>query len=202
MIIAGAGGHAREILDMFDRKSINQIFFFDNVNRVLPESINGVKVLSSVESVKACLLEDARFIIGTGKPSVRKKLFEMFLDLGGSPYTCIASSAFISVYDTMIGEGCNIMHGAFISNTVSIGKGTLVNAMAHLHHDVVAGDFCEIGPSALLLGNVRIGHNVSVGAGAILLPGVEVQDGAVIGAGAVVTKLVVAGKMVKGIPAT
>lgn len=201
MIIAGAGGHAREILDLLLIKAEEEIFLFDNVNVSAPDTINGYSLLRTEEEVKAQLQSDPRFIIGTGTPVVRQKMYELFIGWGGQPFTLVAETALLSEQQTSIGEGANIMHDAFISNHVQIGKGNLINTRAHLHHNVVTGNFCEIGPSALLLGNVRIGHHVFIGAGAILLPGMEVGDGAVIGAGAVVTKHVAAGKTVKGNPA-
>jgi len=201
MIIAGAGGHAREILDLLAQKANEIIFLFDNVNGSAPRTINGHALISGSEEAMAQLQNDPHFIIGTGNPAVRQKMYNLFIEWGGQPYTFIAGSAFISEQETIIGEAANIMHEAFISNHVEIGKGSLINTRAHLHHDVVIGDFCEIGPAALLLGNVKIGNAVFIGAGAILLPSVEVGDCAVIGAGAVVTKDVATGQTVKGNPA-
>ncbi|HLP36107.1 acetyltransferase [Lacibacter sp.] len=201
MIIAGAGGHAREILDLLIKKAGEEIFLFDNVNAAAADSINGYALIRTAEEVKAQLQNDPRFIVGTGNPAVRQKMYELFLAWGGQPFTFIAATALVSEQQTTIDEAANIMHDAFISNHVQIGKGSLINTRAHLHHNVVTGNFCEIGPAALLLGNVHIGHRVFIGAGAILLPGIDVGDDAIIGAGAVVTKPVAAKQTVKGNPA-
>jgi acetyltransferase-like isoleucine patch superfamily enzyme len=82
-----------------------------------------------------------------------------------------------------------------------IGKGTLINTGAHLHHDIEIGDFCEIAPAALLLGKAKLGSHVFVGAGAIILPGITVGKNVVIGAGAIVTKNISDNQKVKGNPA-
>lgn len=199
MIIAGAGGHAREILDILEKES--SLFFFDNITKDKADRIHGVPVIGTVDDARIELKHDRRFIIGTGNTVVRKKLYELFIELGGFPFTPIASSARLSEREVVVEDGCNIMHGVFISNRVHIGRGTLVNTNAHLHHDVVTGNFCEIGPAALLLGNVKLGNEVFVGAGAVLLPGIKIGDQAVIGAGSIVTKNVEAGRTVKGNPA-
>jgi sugar O-acyltransferase (sialic acid O-acetyltransferase NeuD family) len=201
MIIAGAGGHAREILDLLERKADEAIFLFDNVSASAPDHIYGYPIIRSAEEVRTKFQNDPRFIIGTGNPVVRQKLYDLFAGWGGQPFSFIANTAQVSVHETVIGEAANIMHDVFISNHVHVGKGSLVNARAHLHHDVVMGDFCEIGPAALLLGNVHLAACVFIGAGAILLPGIEVGAAAVIGAGAVVTKHVAPGQTVKGNPA-
>lgn len=201
MIIAGAGGHAREILSQLDRNALEVLYFFDNVSDFVPEQISGISVIRTETAVKEILKTDARFIIGTGKPAGRKNLYELFCQWGGECFSFVAATAFVSEQQTTIGEGVNIMHEAFISCDVKLGKGCLVNTRAHLHHDVSIGDFCEIGPAALLLGGVKIGHDVRIGAGAILLPGIEIGNEVRVGAGAVVTKNIHEGKTVKGNPA-
>ena len=200
MILVGAGGHAREVIDLLELIADHDLFLFDNVNTSVT-SINGITVLINEVQAKAKLQIDPRFIIATGNPAVRKKMYELFLKWGGNPVTCIANTTVISKHQTSIGDGSNLMHNVFISNHVQTGICCLLNTSAHLHHNVSVGNFCEIGPAALLLGNVKIGHHVFIGAGAVLLPGIEVGDDAVIGAGSVVTKNVAAGKVVKGNPA-
>jgi sugar O-acyltransferase (sialic acid O-acetyltransferase NeuD family) len=201
MIIAGAGGHAREVIDVLELSSADDLFLFDNVNASVPTIINGLTVLQTEEEVKAKLQIDSRFILGTGNSTVRKKMYELFMQWSGKPFTCIANTAMISKQETTIGEGSNIMHAVFISNRVHIGTGCLINTRAHLHHDVGAGNFCEIGPAALLLGNVKIGHYVFIGAAAVILPGVIIGNNSIVGAGAVVTRDVPDNTTVKGNPA-
>jgi sugar O-acyltransferase (sialic acid O-acetyltransferase NeuD family) len=200
MIFAGAGGHARELLDLLDEKQKASCFLFDNVtaDAIVVDSIT---VMHSEEAVIQQLKTDNRFVPATGTPAVRQKLFNLFLSLGGTPYSIVATTAIISTSNVHIGAGSNIMHFVSISNHVHIGEGCLINTRANIHHDVSVGNFCEIGPGALLLGNVRVADEVFIGAGAILLPGISVGKWAVIGAGSVVTKNIEAGVTVKGNPA-
>lgn len=201
MIIVGAGGHAREIFMLLDKEIRANTFFFDNVSADVPSEIGGSPVLRTEDEARLRLREDARFLLGTGRPVVRKNLYHLFQSWGGEPYSFQAQTAVVGDFETLIGEGANIMHDVFISTNVRMGKGCLVNTRAQLHHDVSIGDFCEIAPAAILLGSIKIGNEAFIGTGSILLPGVEIGDGTVIGAGAVVTKNVVAGRTVKGVPA-
>jgi sugar O-acyltransferase (sialic acid O-acetyltransferase NeuD family) len=202
MIIAGAGGHAREIFDLLNADMPAVLYFFDNVSKQAPVTPSGSVLLRTIEDAASALQKDRRFIIGTGKPAVRQTLYDLMKGIGGVAFSVKATTAYVSEQDVFIGEGANIMHDAFISNHVSLGKACLINTRAHVHHDVVAGDFCEIGPAALLMGHVQLGDHVQVGAGAVLLPGIWIGSGAVIGAGSVVTKNVEAGMTVKGNPAS
>jgi sugar O-acyltransferase (sialic acid O-acetyltransferase NeuD family) len=200
MILAGAGGHARELIDLLDEKQKTSCFLFDNVTTDAVV-VDGTTVIRTEEAATEQLKSDDRFVPATGSPAVRKKLFNLFLSLGGTPYSIVATTANISTINVHIGAGANIMHFVFISNHVHIGDGCLINTRANIHHDVSVGNFCEIGPGALLLGKVRVADEVLIGAGAILLPGISVGKGAVIGAGSVVTKKIEAGVTVKGNPA-
>lgn len=201
MILAGAGGHALEVWDQLSDEQRLKVNFFDNISLNLPNTINGVKVLSNQTEVIHSLKTDSRFIVATGDPLVRKKLYLMLEELGGTPYTLIAPTAFISQSNVSINLGCNIMAFAFISSSVVIGCCSLINSRSNIHHHVTVGDFCEIGPGAMLLGNVGIGDNTMIGAGAVILPNVQVGSNCKIGAGAIVTKNVPSGVKLKGNPA-
>lgn len=202
MIIAGAGGHARELIDLINPAADEGTYFlFDNVTGSLPNEIGGLAILRTEAEAQKILKEDPRFIIGTGIPSVRRKLHDLFTSWGGKVHTVISPHAFVSRQHSTIEAGVNIMSFSFISNYVHIGAGSLINTRATVHHDVRIGAFCEVGPGAILLGKVSTGDNVFIGAGAVILPGIAIGDNAVIGAGSVVTKNVAAGKTVKGNPA-
>jgi sugar O-acyltransferase (sialic acid O-acetyltransferase NeuD family) len=201
MILVGAGGHAKEVFDILSAEDQKNVSFFDNISLALPDEIFGRPILRTIEDAKSYIHTDNRFILGIGNPKYREQLFNLFLNLNAEPFTPIASSAVVSNLDVYIGEGANVMHKAFVSNTVRIGKGALINTGVHLHHDIEMGDFCEIAPAALLMGKAKLGNHVFVGAGAIILPGITVGNNVVIGAGAIVTKNISDNQKVKGNPA-
>lgn len=90
---------------------------------------------------------------------------------------------------------------AGMERATRVGARTLLMKKAHLGHDVIVGEDCEIAPGAVLCGYAILGDHVKVGVNASILPYVHVGDGAVIGAGAVVTKHVPAGETWVGNPA-
>lgn len=203
MIIAGAGGHAKELFGILPvSEQTDTLCFFDHTkdrSSLFREKFN---ILYREEAVKEHFLHtDNRFIIGVGKPFLRQQFYHQLIALGGKPYTVIAANASIPEGVLYEGAGLNIMQYAVITEDVQIGKGSLVHVHASVHHDVVVGDFCELSPGCRLLGKSKLGNNCSIGSGAILLPGITIGEHCVIGAGAVITKDIPAHSLAVGIPA-
>lgn len=194
MIIAGAGGHALEVFN--ELKQMNQpvYAFYDEINLHVHE-LFGAPVLHELDALP---LEP--FVLGVGKPQLRRQLFEQFIGKHIA-VSLISATAQVSDFGVKLGEGLNLMHHVFIGPNVIIGDGTLVNAKASIHHDSNIGSFCEICIGVSIAGRCTIGNEVFIGMGALILPGVTIGDRAIIGAGAVVTKDVPSGATVKGVPA-
>lgn len=201
MIIVGAGGHAKEILDLLTIAQLKNCTLYDDVSGGNHAYLNGIPICKNMLDAEFLIKQDPAFVLGTGNVTLRKKMAEMFRTAGGKLTTIISPLAFCSKMVTTIGAGTNIMSFAFVSNGVKMGDGCLINARVNLHHDVVMGDYCEISPAAVLLGKVQLGNFVSIGSGAIILPGITIGNNTVVGAGAIVTKNVDAGMTVVGNPA-
>lgn len=201
MIITGAGGHAKEMLDILSPAGRSRCCLYDDYTKDIPSSLHGIPVCRSLEEAAVLLKKDPTFVLGTGNGLLRKKFTDAFRGIGGELNTVISPLSFCSTQQTSIGIGANVMAFAFISAGVIMGEGCLINARANVHHNAVIGDYCEISPAAVLLGDVKLGNFVRIGGGAVVLPGISIGDHAVVGAGAVVTKNVEPGETVVGNPA-
>jgi len=190
MVIIGAMGHAKEIVDILDKQNkLSDLYFFDNVTPSLPEKLfDKFPIIRTEIEAKAILNKNPLYILGVGDCKIRYKLAMKMDELGGNLCTVIADSAIIGNFNVVLNEGLNIMNGVFISNDVKIGKGTLLNAGCMIHHDVSIGNFCEISPGAIITGRVTIGDFTTIGAGAVIIPKVKIGSNVVVGAGAVVVK--------------
>ena len=202
MLVVGAGGHSKEILELIlESENEENIYFFEDAGFSDRDKIfEKFELLKSIQEVENHFHNDRRFIIAVGKPKNRYKLSERFKAIGGKLTSIISKDAKISKIEVMLGEGLNIMRDVMISPSTSFGEGTLLNARVNVHHDVIIGKYCEISPGAIITGNVIIGDFVTVGSGAIILPGINMGNNAVIGAGAVVNKNVTENTIVVGIP--
>ncbi|MCX7954407.1 MAG: acetyltransferase [Bacteroidales bacterium] len=198
MIIVGAGGHAlevyNEVINILNNEE--EILFYDDQN-ISENEILGRKIIHNIKDIKT----PQSFIIATGQPKVRKKLFYLFTDHNHIPVSLIAQSSIISSLGVYLGEAINIMAQVYVGPFTYVGRGTLINAKANIHHGSKIGEFCEIAPGAIISGNCKIGNEVFIGAGAIVLPNLTIEEGAIIGAGSVVTKNIPAHSIVKGVPA-
>ena len=93
-----------------------------------------------------------------------------------------------------------IFNHCFIGSLAVIGRGTLVNTGAQVHHEVQIGEFCEISPKAVILGDAKIGNYTRIGANATVLPKINIGNHVTIGAGSVITKDVPDNVTVVGVP--
>jgi sugar O-acyltransferase (sialic acid O-acetyltransferase NeuD family) len=203
MLIVGAGGHAIEVLSVFEELEQGlSVCFFDNITpNVYPQLFDRFPVLQNEKAVREYFSKDKRFVLGVGNPHVRKKLADLLRQWGGELTSVISPFAKIGTHEVQLGNGLNVMTNAVITERIKIGEGTLVHVHASVHHDSELGEYCELSPGCRVLGNVKIGSFTSVGTNALILPGTSIGSNCVIGAGAVVTKDVTNGVTVIGVPA-
>lgn len=205
MIIVGAKGLAKEILEIFaQRKQLDRIYFFDNVSEDVPPILFGrFPVLRTIDLVKRTFdsIQDNAFTLGLGNPMHRKRLTDLLLQAGGSLMSAVSINAEIGSFGNTIGDGCTIMSGTVITNGVTIGKGTLVNPLCSISHDSTIGDFVEMSPGVRITGHCTIGKYSVLGTNAVILPKVKLGENVIVGAGAVVTQNVPDNSLVVGVPA-
>ncbi len=141
MVIAGAGGHARELLGILEECHYpHEIFFFDDLTGSPMDMIFGrYKVLINTGEAKTNFSNNPSFSLGVGKPSLRKDLCEKLSAAGGILQSVLSPFARIGANDVTLGEGLNIMTGAVITASTPIGKGTLVHVHCSVHHDTLIG---------------------------------------------------------------
>jgi sugar O-acyltransferase (sialic acid O-acetyltransferase NeuD family) len=202
MLIIGAKGFAKEVLEVFHQQgNCSNIYFFDDVTQDMEDQLYQFPVLKNVKDVIELFKTDNKFTIGVGNPSVRKMLYNKFIALGGIFASSISPLAIIGNFGNNIQEGCNVMTGTIITNDITIGKGCLINLNCTIGHDTQIGEFTELSPGVSVSGNCRIGAYCTIGTNATILPKVVLGQNVIVGAGAVVVKNVADGETVIGIPA-
>ena len=191
MILYGASGHAKVIIDiLLKSKIIITAIIDDNKNL---KSILGFKVYRK-QNTK--INEELIISIGNNKTrkSISSKLKNVDYGIAIHPKAIIDKTSSIN-------NGTVIMANAIINSSVKIGKHCIINTNTVIEHDCIINDFAHISPSATLCGNVFIDKGTHIGAGAIINPNIKIGKWCIIGSGSVVIKDIPNNTTVVGNPA-
>ncbi len=203
LLILGAGGHARVVVDIVRTGSAPLLGLLDRDPTLHNTEVDGVPVLGDDDVIAkhapaSVLLVNALGNVakqGDSGLKARRALFEAFKAKGYTFAQVISPAATVSKY-ARLGEGCHIITRAVVHPGAEIGANTIVNTGAQVDHDCRIGAHVHIAPGAALCGNVTVGEGAHIGAGAVIIENIKVGAGAVVAAGAVIVKDVAAGSTV------
>ena len=183
LIIIGAGGHARVIIDAVRKSQSHTIRGIVDTTRKAPSVFEDWEVTAELPSPSI----NSEFIVAVGDNAARAQLYAESLEKGLTPATIIHPSAIIAE-KVSIGKGTILCAGSIIGPYTKIGENCIVNTAASVDHDCEVGDHSHLCPGARLPGSCRLGNGVFFGTAAAAIPQIKVGDWAVIGAGSVVIK--------------
>ncbi len=180
MIVYGASGHGKVIIDILESIHEPHIQIWDDADKDPIWEYEVKKPLPAGTTI------NDKVVIGIGINATRRKVVDK---LGATVNygTAIHSSAIIS-RRSVVGEGTVVMAGATINPDASIGKHCIINTNASIDHDCVLEDYVHISPNATLSGDVFVGEGTHVGSGASAIQGVKIGKWCNIGVGAVVIR--------------
>lgn len=196
LIILGAGGHARVILDIAIQCHYEVIGFLDDHTEI--QSISGYPVLGAIDTCMTFRHDpDMAFIIGIGSNQTRADLSARY----PLSWASLVHPRAVIGMNAKIGEGTVVMANATINPDASIGSHVIINTSCVVEHDCQIGDCAHISPGAVLAGGVTIGARTHVGAGAVVRNQIAITSGCLIGAGAVVVRNILIPGTYAGVPA-
>lgn len=204
LVIIGAGGHARETLDVVE--AINAVSPVVEVVGLVatgdpgPELARRDARFLGAPDVLAGLPSDIEAVIAIGDGATRRRLDAALLASGRLSAVLVHPLASVGS-DDRLGPGVVMAAGARVTTNVTLGRHVHLNVNAVVSHDCVIGDYVTLSPGVHLTGSVVVDDDVFFGTGAIVTPGRRIGRGAVVGAGSVVLDDVEAGARVSGAPA-
>lgn len=199
VIVLGAGGHARVVIDGLRRAGFSVIGVCAPELEAGQTGPLGVPALGN-DSVLAGINRDTHLLangIGsTGKTETRQRIFDTNSSHGWRFVTLLHPTAVVGA-DCELGEGAQIMAGAVLQCGVRVGRNAIVNTSASVDHDCRLGDHVHVAPGAILSGTVTVGARSHLGAGAVVIQGISIGEDVIVSAGAIVTRPVASGTRVK-----
>ena len=202
LIIIGAGGHAKVVLEIALENGWNVLGFVDK--KITQNSLCGYPVLGTDEVLPSLLIKGIRHAaigIGhVGNYQVRDNIFANLKKLGFDLPILIHPKACISKL-AIIGEGSICATGCIVNTCARVGGNCIINSGAIIEHDVILGDNVHAAPASVILGDVQVGRNTFLGAGSVVLQGCTVGESVIVGAGSTVLKSVDDDLVIAGSPA-
>lgn len=197
VLIVGASGHGREVLDVVVACGLDVAGFADDGRPdPLPLQRLGVAVLGGLDVVAT---HTGSVVLGIGDGATRRRVAGALgvVRWVGPLVHPVASLG----RDVELGDGTVVAAGARLTTHIAVGPHGYIGPNATIGHDTTLGTGVTVLPGATVSGSVTLGDGVLIGTGANLRQGVSVGEEAVVGAGAVVLHDVPPGAMVVGVPA-
>ncbi len=202
LIIWGAGGHAKVVLDVALATDVfSEIAFLDERPLETTVGYRGRQILNPDEGIAILKAQEfGHFLVAIGDNRTRARCFEEGLRHGLIPATLTHPQAIVSP-SARVGPGTLVMPRAVINADATIGDNCILNTGAIVEHDCAVGNHVHLSPASVLGGDVAVEAFAHLGIGAVALPGARIGQGAVVGAGAVVLREVPRGVTAIGVPA-
>lgn len=206
VVIIGAGGHAREQLDL-----INAINASGNRFRVLGFIVEPAFYSKNQQFCDLPMLGDFNWlaqqprgsidaVCAIGDSSVRRRLVGLAETAGCEFPELVHPRASIGSR-VQLGPGVIVCAGAIVTCDVEIGAHTHINVGTTVSHDCKIGNFSTLAPGVHIAGAVNIGTDVEISVGAMVKDRISIGNRTLLGAGAVAIENIPANSIAVGVPA-
>lgn len=204
VVILGAGGHARVLIDLLRRQGgLEPVAVLAPDRSLLGGELLGVPIIGDDDALGAFDPARVALVNGVGstqRVAARRDLFLRCRDLGFAFATLVHPNAIVA-QGVSLGEGAQVLAGAIVNTGARVGEDSIINTAAVVEHDCLIGAHAHVATGAILAGGVILRDGAHVGAGATVIQGLTIGPRAVIGAGAAVIRDVEADTVVVGVPA-
>jgi sugar O-acyltransferase (sialic acid O-acetyltransferase NeuD family) len=202
IVIIGAGGHGKVVLDILQSGSqYRAVGFLDANPKLVGTVVGGLPVFGAIHLVGR-IRQQHRIggaIVAIGDNRARAGYVDNIAAQGIELINAIHPSAVVAK-SAVLGRNVVVAAQAVICTETRIGDCVTINTAATVDHECEIADSVHVCPGAHLAGRVRIGARSMVGLGANVLQCLTIGEDSIIGAGTVVLRDVPAGSTVVGVP--
>jgi len=200
LIIIGAGGHAKVIIDIFKSMKKYEIVGVTSSD-TSKKAISGIPILGDDSILNDLFKQGVKnAFVAIGDCKLRNKIFDNACKIGFNLVNAISPATNISS-TVKIGSGVAIMPGVSINVDSVIEDNVIINTNASIDHDNIIKKSVHIAPGCNLAGNVTVEEGAFLGIGCKVIPKIIIKKWAIIGAGSVIIKNIPANITALGVPA-
>lgn len=190
VVLIGAGGHAKVVLDLAKINGENVIGVVDlRLTSSNEKYWMGLPVLGD-DDVVITNFSHCALLNGVGfmpYSTARGLVYKKFRNFGFHFQTLVHPRAIVSSF-AKLGNGVQVMAGAVIQAGVTVGNNSIINTSAIVEHDVLIGESVNISPGAVICGGSTLMDEVFVGANATIIQGISLGSRSIVKATELVTK--------------
>ncbi len=190
ILIYGAGGHAKSVMEMVLQINTHTIAgIVDDDKRLAGKQVLGIPVLGTHALLPALMERGvtlaANCVGGILDINVRVRVFELLEKAGYGFPTLVHKRATVEP-SARVGDGVQVFANAYVGAETVLHPRCMVNTNAVVSHDCEIGSYTHIAPGALLAGHIHVGERTLIGMGVTTTIGVKIGAGVRIGNGAIV----------------
>lgn len=196
VVILGAGGHTRSLINLLEYNSFKIAGIFDDTyHDLIEELISGYMLKGKIADCPA----DKKVVLSTGNNYERALLFNKFSS------QMLKDNLFhpSSVVEKRVRFGISnqIFANTYINSHAEIGDNNIINTGATIEHEVNIGSNNHVSVNSTICGRVSIGDNCLIGAGAVIIDKIAITNDVIIGANSVVIRDIPEAGVYAGSPA-
>jgi sugar O-acyltransferase (sialic acid O-acetyltransferase NeuD family) len=190
ILIYGAGGHAKTLMEMVKQVGAHAIAgIVDDNPQLTGTRVLGIPVIGTRSVLPALFAKGVRSaangVGGILDINIRVKVFDLLASTGFEFPAVVNPRATVEP-SAKIGEGVQVFANAYVGADAELQSRCMVNTAAVVSHDCVIGAYTHIAPGALLAGHVHVGERTLVGMGVTTTIGVKIGSGVRIGNKAII----------------
>jgi len=203
VVIVGAGGHGRVVLDVLVQAGEHDIVGFVDSNAALVgRRVDGKLVHGDVDTLPRLRDECGvgAAVVAIGDNGIRRDFADRIERMGFILINAVHPSANLA-RNVTLGSNIVIAAGTLACAHCHIGDSVILNTGCIIDHETMIGPGTHVCPGARVAGRVNVEAGAFVGIGATVIQSLRIGYEAIIGAGAVVIRDVAPMTTVVGVPA-
>lgn len=191
ILIYGASGHAKMIIDSIEKQNNYTIKGFIDSYKPLHLSVYNYKIIGNLDSlpklIKTHNIEG--IVIAVGDNYARQMAYNNIVNIAPQlQFFSIIHPTAVIAKDVKIEEGTVVMANAVINASAKVGKVCILNTASTLGHDSVMANFSSLASGVHVGGNVYIGLGSAISISATIIQNISIGDYSVVGAASLVLK--------------